>query len=156
MKLILRENVVGLGKIGDVVTVADGYGRNFLLPRRLALLANARNVHQMQHNKQVAAIRLEKAKSYADTLRNRLDNLTFEVSKYAGEEGKLFGSVTTRELADLLADRGFEIDRRDISLSEPIKSVGEYQVTVKLHEGVHASITVVVQANETEAAVAES
>lgn len=146
MKVILRENVFNLGKIGDVLDVTDGYGRNYLLPRKLALQANERNVGQLKHHMRVTQIRLARARAEAMSVRERLDNLRLTVVKHAGEEGKLYGSVTTREISDLLSDRGFEFDRRSISVPDAIKTVGEFPVIVKLHHDVQASIIVAVEA----------
>lgn len=147
MKVILRENVPNVGKIGDVLEVADGFGRNYLLPRNLAMLANERNVKEMDHNKRVAASRLAKAKAKAEEDSKQLSGVKVSVAKHAGEEGKLFGSVTVREVADLLAEKGFLIDRRDISLPENIRSLGEYTFTVKLHHDVVAKLTLEVVAS---------
>lgn len=146
MKVILRENVPNVGKIGDVLEVADGFGRNYLLPRNLALLANERNVKEMDHNKRVAASRLAKAKAKAEEDSKQLSGVKVSVAKHAGDEGKLFGSVTVREVADLLAEKGFLIDRRDITLPENIRSVGDYTFTVKLHHDVVAKLTLEVVA----------
>ena len=146
MKVILRENVPNVGKIGDVLEVADGFGRNYLLPRNLALLANERNVKEMDHNKRVAASRLAKAKAKAEDDSKQLSGVKVSVAKHAGDEGKLFGSVTVREVADLLAEKGFLIDRRDITLPENIRSVGDYTFTVKLHHDVVAKLTLEVVA----------
>ncbi len=145
MKVILRENVHNLGHIGDVVSVADGYGRNYLLPRKLALLANERNVRELDHHRRVTQIRLARARVGALSVQERLDNTRLTVRKHVGEEGKLFGSVTTREIADLLADLGFDLDRRDISLAQPIKAAGEFTATVKLHHDVAAAVIIVVE-----------
>ena len=148
MKVILRENVNNLGKIGDVVQVADGYGRNYLLPRKLALLANERNVRELEHHRRVTQVRLAHARVAALSLHARLDKLRLTVRKHVGEEGKLYGSVTTREIGDMLADQGFELDRRDISLAQSIKTAGEFEASVKLHHDLDASIVVIVEAIE--------
>lgn len=145
MKVILRENVNNLGKIGDVVQVADGYGRNYLLPRKLALLANERNVRELEHHRRVTQIRLAHARVAALGLHARLDKLRLTVRKHVGEEGKLYGSVTTRDIGDMLADKGFDLDRRDISLAQPIKATGEFEATVKLHHDLDAAIIVSVE-----------
>lgn len=148
MRLILRENVPNVGKIGDVVDVANGYGLNFLLPRRLALLANDRNVKQLDHLRRVTAVRLERARQEALGIADRLAGQTLFVVKHAGPEGKLYGSVTTREIADLLLDRGFEVDRRDIRLAESVRAVGEYSIAVELHQDVKVDVKLTVQASE--------
>jgi large subunit ribosomal protein L9 len=147
MKVILRENVPNVGKIGDILTVADGFGRNYLLPRGLALLANERNVHELEHNKRVAASRLAKARAGAKSVADNMSNVKLSVTRHAGEDGRLFGSVTTREVADLLAEQGYSVDRRDIVMPDNIKAVGEYAVTVKLHSDVAAKLTLTVIAD---------
>lgn len=146
MKLILRENVPNVGKIGDVVEVADGFGRNYLLPRNLGTQADERNVRQTEHTKRVAAARLAKARAKAGDDAKVLSGLRLSVSKHAGDEGKLFGSVTVREVADLLAEQGHMVDRRDIGLPDNIRTVGEYAVTIKLHHDVVAKLTLEVSA----------
>jgi large subunit ribosomal protein L9 len=148
MKVILRENVPNVGKIGDILTVADGFGRNFLLPRKLATLANERNVKQMDHQKRVAASRLAKAKAAARVTADRMSGLRITAMRHAGEEGKLFGSVTLRDIADLLAESGYAVDKRDIGAPDQIKQVGEYPIVVKLHGDVTAKVTLDVKAAE--------
>jgi large subunit ribosomal protein L9 len=148
MKVILRENVPNLGKIGDIVKVSDGYGLNFLLPRKLAIIANERNMRELEHHKRVTSLRLERARTEAKGLVSRLDGLRITVRKHAGEEGKLFGSVTTREVADLLGDQGFEVDRRNVDLPEGVKQLGEYAVDVTLLDDIKATVTLVVESVE--------
>ena len=146
MKVILRENVPHVGRIGDVVKVADGFGMNYLLPRNLAMLANERNLGQFNHNRSVAAKRLERARAESVAIAERLKGFKLTISKHAGEEGKLFGSVTTRELADLMGDHGFVFDRRDLSIPDGIKEVGEFVVTAKLAGDVSVRFGVIVEA----------
>jgi len=148
MRVILRENVPNVGKIGDVLEVADGFGRNFLLPRKLATQADERNVRQMEHNKRVAAARLAKAKAVASEDAKKMSDIKLTIAKHAGEEGKLFGSITARDVADLLAEAGHLVDRRDIVLPDNIRTVGEYPVTIKLHHDVTAKVTLTVTAAE--------
>lgn len=148
MRIILRENVPNLGKIGDIVNVANGYGRNYLLPRKLALLANERNVKELEHLRRVTAVRLERARVAAQSVAQRLQGLTLTVVKHAGAEGKLYGSVTNREIADLLGDHGFIVDKRDIKLSDPIRSLGDYSIDIELHQAVSATVKLVVEASE--------
>jgi large subunit ribosomal protein L9 len=148
MKVILRENVPNVGKIGDVLDVADGFGRNYLLPRNLAMLANERNVGEMEHNKRIAAARLAKARAKATEDAKAMSQVRLTVTKHAGEEGRLFGSVTVRDVADLLAEAGYLVDRRDIVLPDNIRTTGEYAVTVKLHNDVTAKLVLDVQAAE--------
>ncbi len=148
MKVILRENVPHVGRIGDVVKVADGFGMNYLLPRNLAMLANERNLGQFKHNQAVAAKRLERARADSVAVADKLKGFKLTLTKHAGEEGKLFGSVTTRELADLMGDHGFVFDRRDLTIVEPIKELGEFEVVAKLAGDVSAKFAVIVQAAE--------
>ncbi|MCP4806495.1 MAG: 50S ribosomal protein L9 [Proteobacteria bacterium] len=144
MKVILQSDVANLGNVGDVVDVADGYGRNFLLPRGLALLADARNVKRLDHQKRVTAHRRARLEASANELAGRLADAAVSIKRTAGEEDKLFGSVTNRDIADALAADGFEIDRRSIILDEPIRNIGVFTVPVKLTMGVEASVKVYV------------
>jgi large subunit ribosomal protein L9 len=153
MRLILRENVQNLGKIGDIVTVADGYGRNFLLPRNLAMLANERNVKELEHLRRIAEARLEHARVESLSVADRMRGQRITVKKHAGEDGRLFGSVTPREIVDLLAERDFIVDRRDLSVKEPIKALGTFEVEVKLHQAVSSTFTLIVEAHEVEKVV---
>ena len=144
MKVILQSDVQHLGSVGDVVDVADGYGRNYLLPRGLALLADARNVKRLEHQKRVTAHRRQRLEAQANELAGRLADAAVSIKRSAGEEDKLFGSVTNRDIADALAADGFEIDRRSIVLDEPIRNIGVFTVPVKLTMGVEASVKVYV------------
>lgn len=146
MKLILREDVKSLGRAGDTVTVAEGYGRNYLLAKKLAVTATPSNLKRMQqelNSKKGRERRVQRDAQYqADALAQQ--PLVFTAT--AGEGGKLFGSVTTSEIEQKLAQRGFEVDKRRIELEEPIKTLGTFKVKVKLHPEVTAEVTVVVQA----------
>lgn len=148
MKVILRENVPNVGKIGDILEVADGFGRNFLLPRNLAMQADERNVRQMEHNKRIAAARLSKAKAKASEDAKQISTVRLTIAKHAGEEGKLFGSITARDVADLLAEAGHLVDKRDIVMPDNIRTVGEYAVSIKLHHDVLAKVVLEVTAAE--------
>jgi large subunit ribosomal protein L9 len=150
MRVILRENVPNVGKIGDIVTVADGFGRNFLLPRNLASLANERNVRELDHLKRIADSRLLKARDGALKTADRLRGQRIIVKKHAGDDGRLFGSVTPREVVDLLSERDFVVDRRDLNLREPIKTVGTFEIAVKLHHDVSANFSIIIEAHEAE------
>lgn len=145
MKVILRDNVPNVGKIGDILTVADGFGRNFLLPRNLAMLANERNVGEMEHKKRIAASRLAKAKAEAKGVAEKLNGVNVNVKRHAGEDGRLFGTVTAREIADLLAEQGFQVDKRDLVVPENVKALGEYAIVAKLHGEVTAKITLTIE-----------
>jgi large subunit ribosomal protein L9 len=142
MKVILIDEVTGLGGRGDVVTVRDGYARNFLLPKELAREATAGNLKAAEMEKKKWAVLTEKEKDAAQKLASQLEGVKVLVHKRVGESGTLFGSVTTGEIAEALASRGFELDKRRIELTHPIKSVGSQQVEVRLHREVTAQVTV--------------
>ena len=129
MEVILKEDVANLGHRGDVVKVADGYGRNFLLPRKLALQATLANKAVIEQMKAAASRRSAEEKVQAQALVAKLEPLTLSFTRKSGENGQLFGSVTTADIASELAAKGFEIDRRKIQLSEPIKSLGNFTVS---------------------------
>jgi large subunit ribosomal protein L9 len=136
MKLILREDVENLGKGGEVVDVKPGYGRNFLLPRGLAVAANPKNVRELDHQKQIASAKAAKLKASAEAVAKRLADTPVVLKRKVGEQDKLFGSVTALDVAEALAARGLQLDRRAIDLAEPIKTTGEFEVPVKLHREV--------------------
>lgn len=142
MKVILREDVKDLGHIGEMLTVKDGYARNFLLPRGLALEANPRNVKALEHEKKKIQEVVKKAKSGADELSAKIAATTITIKAKAGEGDKLFGSVTAMDLAEALKKEGLDIDRKKIVLDEPIKRLGNYTVSVKIHPEVSAQFTV--------------
>jgi len=146
MKLILKENIETLGQIGDIVKVAPGYARNYLLPKGLAIEATAKNAKALDHAKRQMAYKKNKALESSRNLAEKLSAVNVTLSHKAGEEGKLFGSVTTMEIAEFLKAQGFDIDRKKIVLPEAIKQVGEYTLTVKIHPEVSASIKVTVTA----------
>ena len=145
MEVILREDVPHLGHIGDVVNVKPGYARNYLLPRGLAVVANRRNLRELEHQRRMAAEKRERVRRAAEGLAEQLGKLRLVVRARAGEEGKLFGSVTNLDLERALAERGIAIDRRRIRLPEPIKQVGEHRVPVHLGVGVSCELVVEVQ-----------
>ncbi len=146
--VILRENVDGLGTIGDVVSVKAGYARNYLLPQGLASVADSRNVKELEHQKRQLSRKLEKVTKDAEGVKARIEKVTCEFTQRAGEEGKLFGSVTSMDLEAKLQEAGIEIPRKKIQLGEPIKTLGEHIVPVKLDAGVVADLKVVVSAEE--------
>ena len=148
MKIILNEEVENLGKAGDLVTVANGYGRNYLLPRGLAVLATPKNVKQLDHQKKVVADRQAKVVGGLSKVKEAIDRVSITITAQVGEEGKLFGSVTTTDLAEALAREGIQVDRKKILLAEPIKHVGETDVEVRLHPEVIARFKVSVAAAE--------
>jgi large subunit ribosomal protein L9 len=142
MEVILKEDVVNLGHRGDVVKVADGYGRNFLLPRKLALQATTANKAVIEQMKASAARRSATEKVQAEELLTKLEPVVLTFTRKSGESGQLFGSVTSADIAAELATRGFEIDRRKISLNEPIKALGNHEVAIRLHREVTAHVKV--------------
>lgn len=150
MEVILKEDVINLGSRGDVVKVADGYGRNYLLPRKLAIQATENNKAVIEQMKASAARRSATEKAQAEELTARLEPVALTFTRKAGEHGHLFGSVTSSDIAAELAAQGFEIDRRRIVLHEPLKSVGDFKVAIKLHREVTAHVKVAVQAEATE------
>lgn len=149
MKVILNEDVKDLGTMGSIVDVANGYGRNYLLPRNLAVEANEKNVKQFEHQKNMILFRAKKIRKTAEDFAESLSKITLSFERQAGEEDKLFGSVTTKDIAEAIAARGFEIDRRKISLDEPIKRLGTYDVQIKLEQDVLATLKVEVGRTET-------
>lgn len=142
MKVILQKDMKNLGKIGDIVKVKDGYGRNYLLPRGIAILADEKNQRVLEHQKRVAkslaAKELTKAKELADKIKE--NTLSFKME--SGDGGKIFGSVTTRDIAEALAEKGIEIDRRKISLDGPLKEIGRHEIEISLTRDVRATIVV--------------
>ena len=145
MKLILREDVENLGKGGELVEVKPGYGRNYLLPRGLAVAANPRNIREIEHQKQVAVAKAAKMRASAEALARRLADTPVSLTRKVGGQDKLFGSVTAMDIAEALGRRGLSIDRRSIDLAEPIKTVGEFEVPVKLHHEVAGKVKVKVE-----------
>jgi large subunit ribosomal protein L9 len=142
MKVILKEDVRNVGNMGEIVDVSDGFARNFLVPRKLAVEANVKNIKSIEHEKKVIEERAKKIRISAQDLSDKLANTTLVIKAKAGEEGKLFGSVTTMDIAEQLKNTGFEIDKKRISLDEPIKRVGTYAVTVRLHPEIAAQVSV--------------
>lgn len=142
MKLILREDVYNLGKSGEIVSVKDGYARNYLLPRNLAMLANDRNVAQLEHEKAVIELRQQKQKGVAQEQAKALGAVSIKISRKVGDQDKLFGSVTALDIAESLAKAGHKLDRRLIHMPEPIRTVGQHEVELRLHRDVAAKIKV--------------
>jgi large subunit ribosomal protein L9 len=142
MEVILREDIDKLGNRGEVVRVADGYARNFLLPRRLAVKATEANKKIVEQERQAHVRREAGEKSEAEELAKMLAGVTVTISQKAGEQDQLFGSVTAKDIAEALQEQNFTIDRRKIHLEEPIRQLGEYKVAVRLHRDVTAEIGV--------------
>ncbi len=155
MEVILKEDVANLGHRGDVVKVADGYGRNFLLPRKLALQATLANKAVIEQMKASAARRSAVEKVQAEELLAKLSHVALSFTRKSGEHGHLFGSVTSADIAADLETQGFSIDRRKIQLNEPLKSLGEYEVAIKLHREVTARVKVKVLSEAGEEVPAE-
>jgi large subunit ribosomal protein L9 len=146
MKLILREDVENLGKGGELVDVKPGFGRNYLLPRGLAVTANPKNVRELEHQKAVAQAKAAKLKASAEAVAKRLADTAITLKRKVGEQDKLYGSVTAIDLVEALAARGLQIDRRSIDLAEPIKTLGDFEVPVKLHSEVVGKVKVKITA----------
>ncbi len=142
MEIILQEDVENLGQIGDIIKVRDGYARNYLLPRGVAIEANRRNRRILEHQKRLVAAKKEREQKQAQSLGQQLAGLTLAISARAGEEDRLFGSVTNQDIEKALYAQGVAIDRRKILLEEPIKQLGTYTVPVRLSGGVRGSVTV--------------
>ncbi len=142
MEVILREHVDNLGRRGEVVKVADGYARNYLLPRKLALVATAGNKKQIERERQKFDAQEAEEKKIAEAMTERLATADIEIARKVGETEALYGSVTSSDIADVLTAKGFDIDRRKLVLQEPIKRLGEFTVPVKLHRDVTTSIKV--------------
>jgi large subunit ribosomal protein L9 len=151
MEVILKEDIATLGHRGDVVKVAEGYGRNYLLPKKLALQATAQNKAVIEQMKAAAARRSATEKALAEGVAAQLAPVELTFTRKAGEHGHLFGSVTSADIAHELEAKGFEVDRRKIQLTEPLKALGETTVAIKLHREVTAQIKVVVAAEAEEA-----
>jgi large subunit ribosomal protein L9 len=142
MEVILKEDVANLGKIGEVVRVRDGYARNYLLPRGLVLVANKKNLKTFEHQKKIVADQKQKIVRQAETVSNQLSTVAVVIPMKVGEEGRLFGSVTTMQIEKALKTKGVNVERRKIHLSEPIKTVGDYEVPVRLSADVTVPLKV--------------
>ena len=141
MKVILSEDVKNLGLMGEVVNVSDGYARNFLFPKKFAVEANTKNLKEFEHNKKIITERAAKIKESFKSIADKLSSLSLTIKAKTGEDDKLFGSVTTMNVAEALELAGFDIDKKKIVM-EPIKKLGEYTVTIKLHTDLPAEVKV--------------
>jgi large subunit ribosomal protein L9 len=146
MKVILTEEIRGLGTRGDVVTVKDGYARNYLIPKNLAQEATKGNLNAIEHQRRKWALLAQEEKNVAQKAADRVKGVKIQIEKRVGEHGHLFGSVTANEIADALMEKGIEVDKRRIELAQPIKNIGMHDVEVRLHRDVTASIQVEVVA----------
>jgi large subunit ribosomal protein L9 len=148
MKVILIQDMDALGLEGEIVNVADGYARNYLIPKEFALKANEQNIKLMETRSKKIEIKRLKAKEDAEKVKDKMTDMVITISQKAGEEEKLYGSVTSMDIATHLEKQGITIDRRKLALDKPIKTLGEFDVTVKLYPGVTVSIKVVVEPEE--------
>ncbi len=142
MELILREDVEKLGTRGQIIKVADGYARNFLLPRRLAVVATEANKNIVEQERQAHLRKQAKEKAAAEELGKMMTGVTVTIAQKAGEQDQLFGSVTAKDIVDALAQQNYQIDRKKIHLEEPIRQLGEHKVPVRLHQDVTIEVTV--------------
>ena len=152
MKLLLKEDVRGLGICGDEVDVKDGYGKNFLIPNGQAIVATPKNLKQFNHQKNIVQARLKKVKISAEAQAQKIGKVVCIFKKKAGDNGKIFGAVTTQEISESLRGHGIELDRRKLQLKEPIKSLGDFEISVRLHPEVTATVKITVAQGEIEAA----
>lgn len=154
MKIILTDEIYGLGGRGEIVTVKDGYARNYLLPKKLAKVATPGNIAVVEQQKRKWALLEQEEKKTAEELAGKLGKVTVTIAKKVGERGTLYGSVTSHEIAGELEAQGFELQKRQIELGEPIKTLGEHEVSIRLHREVNATITVKVVGEDGEEAAA--
>jgi large subunit ribosomal protein L9 len=150
MKIILKEDVKNIGTIGDIIDVANGYARNYLLPKKLALEANKKNIKEFEHHKSAILKKAEKVKLSSQAVADNLSSISLTIKAAAGSDNKLFGAVTNIDIAEALKSEGFDIDRKKIPLEEPIKRLGTHTVTVKLHPEISSQITIEVIADSAE------
>lgn len=140
MQIILTQDVDKLGKAGELVTVKPGYGRNYLIPNGMAVSATVGNVHRLEHERKQIEKRVAKERASAQAIADRLNGMTLQFERNVGEDDKLFGSVSNRDIADQLKRAGIEVDHRKIALDHPVKALGKYEVEVKLGAGVSATL----------------
>ena len=145
MKVILQQDVRNLGDMGDIVRVKDGYARNYLLPRGMAIIANEKNTRQLDHFKRMAQAKAEKEKQAALELAKKLENTPISFEVKIGEDDKVFGSVTSKDIVERLTENGFELERKNIQLPSPLKTLGSHKVKVSLNRGVSAELEVYLQ-----------
>lgn len=146
MKVILRDDLINLGKMGSIVNVSDGHARNYLIPKNLAVEANIKNIKAMEHEKKKIGERARKIREANQILADKISALTITLKAKAGEEDKLFGSITTMDIAGALKEKGFDIDRKKIVLDEPIKRLGSHTVGIKIQSEITASLNINVAA----------
>jgi large subunit ribosomal protein L9 len=146
VQVILRDDVPNLGKIGEVVRVKPGYARNYLFPRGLAIEASPKNLRMLDHHRRVITAKADREHKSAEATANRLAGVKLTVQARAGEEGRLFGSITTMDIERLLADKGFQIERRRIGLEQPIKQLGTFPISIQVGREVRATVELTVEA----------
>lgn len=144
MKVVLQKDVKNVGKVGDVINVANGYARNFLFPRKLAMEATENRVKEWDHLKKIAEIKKKKAVAERKAMLEKISGLTLTFKRTSGEGDRLFGSVTSIDISDALEEHGHSVDRRDID-TDPIKVLGQHKVTINMGEGLNAELTVVIE-----------
>jgi len=142
MKVILQRDIANLGEAGDIKDVSDGFARNFLLPKKLVILANESSQRAIEHQRKLVKIKKEKRKKESEKLMESVNSLELQIAAQVGEEEKLFGSVTAMDISRALKEKGFEIDKRKIHIEEPIKKLGDHEVSIKLDEGLTARVKV--------------
>lgn len=140
MKVILRKNFDKLGEMGDIVDVKDGYAQNYLIPRQIAYLATESGIRALQEERKQSSKKEQKDLAQAQKIASELEKVSITIPVKVGEEDKIFGSVTTQMIADSLKEKGFEIDKKKIEITEPIKALGIYNISVKLHSKVHTEV----------------
>jgi large subunit ribosomal protein L9 len=150
IEVILKEDIDKLGKAGDLVKVKPGYARNYLMPRSLAVAATRDNIKRVEHERKAVLSRVVKLKQSAEEVAKQLEELTIRIEKPVGDSDKLYGSVTTKEIVEVLQEKGFSIDRKKLELPGTIKQIGEFEIVAKLGGGVNARFKLVVEKRETE------
>lgn len=148
MKVILTENISALGEIGEIVNVAPGYARNYLLPQGMALEATGKNVRELEHKQRVLAQKREKVRQEMMSLAEKLNQVTVVMRRKVAEDDKLYGSVSASDITAALAEQGFDIQRKDLILEQPVKQIGELRVPVRVHAQISANIKLVVEKEE--------
>lgn len=150
MEVILLEDIPKVGKTGDVINVSSGYGRNFLIPQKKAAVADRRNIKQFEHQKKVAEAKRLAEMATAQAMVERIESLSVKIARKVGEQEKLYGSVSSQDIADVIAAKGVDIDRRKIVIEHPIKMLGDYEIQVRLYPEISATLKVSVVAEESE------
>ncbi|TMA74466.1 MAG: 50S ribosomal protein L9 [Deltaproteobacteria bacterium] len=148
MKVILTKDLENVGKAGALVDVKPGFGRNYLLPRQLAMPATAKNIRQLEHEKSGILARAARQRTSMDAMAKKISAIQLKFTRKVGEQDKLFGSVTSKDVHDRLVEQGYEIDRKQIHLPEPLKTIGDHEVEVKLHPDVTAKLKVAIAAEQ--------